>query len=78
VVEATKENTLVEARDSFVKDAKGNIVFAPGKHISLIGVDNLIVVSNNNTLVVLPKNRSQEIKEVVASLKENKDLADLI
>lgn len=78
VVETTKENTLVEARDSFVKDAKGNIIFAPGKHISLIGVDDLIVVSNNNALVVLPKNRSQEIKEVVASLKENKDLADLI
>lgn len=78
VVNETQGNTLVEARDCFVKEAEGNIIYAPGKHITLIGVKDLIVVSNEKTLVVLPKSRSQEIKEVVASIKENNNLGDLI
>ncbi len=78
VVEATEDNTLVEERAHFLKEAKGNIVYAPGKHVSLIGVQDLIVVSNESSLVVLPKERSQEIKEVVKSLQENSDLQDLL
>lgn len=78
VVEARVGNTLVDERAAFIKEAKGNIVYAPGKHVSLIGVDNLIVVSNETSLVVLPKERSQEIKEVVADLQKNNDLADLL
>lgn len=78
VVQATEENTLVEERAHFLKEAKGNIVYAPGKHVSLIGVNDLIVVSNDQSLVVLPKERSQEIKEVVQSLQENNSLHDLL
>ncbi len=78
VVDSTEGNTLVAQRAHFLKEAKGNIVFAAGKHVSLIGVDNLIVVSNEQSLVVLPKERSQEIKEIVKSLQENSELTDLI
>lgn len=78
VVTATEGNTLVESRAHFIKEAQGNIVYSPGKHVSLIGVNDLIVVSNNKTLVVLPKSRSQEIKEVVEKLKDNKELQDLL
>ncbi|MCF8059367.1 MAG: mannose-1-phosphate guanylyltransferase [Bacteriovoracaceae bacterium] len=78
VVDPTEGNTLVENRAQFIKDATGNIVYAPGKHVSLIGVKDLIIVSNKQSLVILPKERSQEIKEVVKSLQENNDLADLL
>lgn len=78
VLEPKEGNTLVDERAYFIKESKGNIVFAPHKHVSLIGVNNLIVVANEQSVVVLPKERSQEIKEVVSSLKENSDLADLL
>ncbi len=78
VVKPTKDNTLIGGGESFIKDAKGNIVFAPNRHISLIGVENLIIVSNEKTVMVLPKNRSQEVKDIVASISESRDLGGLL
>ena|GEM_PF-5323223 len=71
-------NTLISRGHDVIHEAKGNIVYAPGKHVSLVGVDDLIVVSNEKTVVVLPKSRSQEVKNIVAELQENKDLVDLL
>ncbi|MBT3586140.1 MAG: mannose-1-phosphate guanylyltransferase [Halobacteriovoraceae bacterium] len=68
-------NTWVADNGHFQLDASGNIAFAPGMHVSLIGVEDLIVVSNGKSVVVLPKSRSQDIKKIVAQLKEqNSDL----
>lgn len=78
VIESKEGNTFVDERAFFVKEAKGNIVYAPNKHVSLIGVNDLIVVSNEHSVVVLPKERSQEIKDVVKSLQENSNLGDLL
>lgn len=78
VIDPKEGNTLVDERAFFIKEAQGNIVYAPSKHVSLIGVKDLIVVANDQSVVVLPKSRSQEIKEVVKSLQDNGDLADLL
>lgn len=78
VVEAKKGNTIVGERDSYVADAKGNIIFAPGKYVAVSGVNNLIIVSNENALVVMPKERAQEIKDIVSDIKKNKYLEDIL
>lgn len=78
VIRPIKDNTLIQTRDSFVKESKGNIIYAPEKFVTLIGIDDLIVVSNDKSLVVIPKNRSQEIKEVVLEVSKNSDLEDLL
>ncbi|MAF77141.1 MAG: mannose-1-phosphate guanylyltransferase [Halobacteriovoraceae bacterium] len=78
VMEQTSENTLVGERGSYISESVGNIVYAPNKYISLIGVNDLIVVSNDKTLVVLPKDRSQDVKNIVEHLKKSEDFSDLL
>ncbi len=73
---AEKKNTLLFHSGSYVNNAKGNIVFAPEKFVSLVDIDDLIVVSNKDHLLVLPKNKAQKVKEIVAALEKEgqKDL----
>lgn len=69
VTEKREENTIAQAKEIFMQNAKGNIVFAPGKFVSLINVDDLIVVANDNNLMVLPKKDSQSVKNIVTYLQ---------
>lgn len=78
VMEPKSSNTLVGERGFFVSESEGNIVYAPDKYVSLIGVKDLIVVSNDKTLVVLPKSRSQEVKNIVEHLKNSGSYTDLL
>lgn len=78
VMEQKSENTFVGERGFFVSESEGNIVYAPDKYVSLIGVKDLIVVSNDKTLVVLPKSRSQEVKNIVEHLKSSGNFTDLL
>lgn len=78
VMETKDENVLASCRAHYVDNAKGNIVFAPNKHVSLIDVQDLIIVSNEQSLVVMPKSKSQEVKKIVTAIKEDKDLSDLL
>ncbi len=78
VVEKTGKNTLVGSAGEFTLEAEGNIVFAPGKFVSLINVKDLIVVSNDKALMVLPKSESQKVKKIVESLAEGPHADDLL
>ncbi len=70
VITKTNGNTIASAKSSYIVEAQGNIVFAPDKFVSLIGVNDLIVVSNERALMVLPKNQAQKVKDIVGHLKE--------
>lgn len=78
VCEKTQDNTLVSSKGHHFSNAKGNIVFAPGKFVSLTNVDDLVIVSNEKTLLVLPKTDSQKVKEVVEALKGTEFEKDLL
>ena len=65
------KNTMIVSET----DEKGNIIYAPNKFVSLIDVNDLVVVSNESSLMVVPKSESQKVKHVVEFLKkENSDL----
>jgi len=51
------------------KDAHGNYVDAGGKVVALIGVDDMIVVSTDDSLLICKKGRSQDVKEIVDYLR---------
>jgi len=66
--------TVVLSQDSF-----DNIIVAKGCVVSLLGVENLIVVRNGDNILVAHKDKGQEIKKIVtqynnylASQKSNK------
>jgi len=49
--------------------ASGNIAVAdPGHLIAIIGVDDLVVVQAGDAVLVVPRSRAQEVREVVAAL----------
>jgi mannose-1-phosphate guanylyltransferase/mannose-6-phosphate isomerase len=55
-------------------DSKNNLVnINDGKLVSLIGVEDLIVVDTKDALLICKKEHSQKVKEVVKRLKEKND-----
>ena len=52
-------------------DTKGTICYAKNKLIAMVGVENLIVVETDDTLIVCAKDAAQTVKEAVAYLEEN-------
>ena len=49
-------------------DTKNTYVYAPGKTVATIGVEDLILVYDNDCLLICHKDRTQEIKDAVQAL----------
>ncbi len=73
VMEQTDQNTLIKQKSHYVSNAKGNIVYAPNKFVSLVNINDLIIVVNDDVVMVLPKEDSQNVKEIVNFIKQKKD-----
>jgi len=51
-------------------DSHGNYVYAPGKAVALVGVNDLVVVETEDALLITTRERSQDVGKVVAQLKQ--------
>lgn len=58
--------------DVSLRDAKRSFVHAGSRHVSLLGVEDLVVVETDDAVLVAAKDRAQEVKEVVAQLDRQK------
>jgi mannose-1-phosphate guanylyltransferase len=68
------ESANVLPKGSIGIDASGNYVRAPeGKLVALVGVSGLVVVDTGDALLVVPKDRAQDVRQVVESLRERGD-----
>ncbi len=68
------EHANVLPADGIAVDASGNFVAAPkGKLVALVGVDDLVVVDSGDALLIVPRERAQDVREVVAALRERGD-----
>lgn len=63
---ATQGTVLIDARRNLVKDLR---VAGSQKVIALVGVDDLCVVETEDALLILPRERSQDVREIVEQLK---------
>ena len=54
--------------DTLAVDAAGNLLFAESGTIAVLGVRDLVVVRTADAVLVLPKERSQEVRRLVAAL----------
>lgn len=55
-------------------DASGNYAWAPeGKLVALVGVRDLVVVDSGDALLVVPRERAQDVRDIVAALRERGD-----
>ena len=71
-----KQGNVITA-DSFLKDSNNNLVMSPKGFVSLVGVDDLIVINSKDGLLICKRGRSQEVKEIVDFLKR-KGLTDYL
>lgn len=69
--------TKTDERRNLVKgarlniDTSGCIIYGKEeKMIATIGVDDLVIIDTDDALLVCPKSRSQDVKKVIAELKE--------
>lgn len=53
-------------------NSQNNLVHANNKLVAILGIDDLVVVDTDEILMIIPKNRSQEVKKLVDRLKEEK------
>jgi mannose-1-phosphate guanylyltransferase len=64
------ENGNVLKCDFEIIDSNYNYVNSP-KFVSLIGVENLVVVDSGDALLIADKNRSEDVKKIVEKLKQD-------
>lgn len=61
------------SRDPLVAiDARGNVVASRGKPVALLGVSDLVVVDAGDALLVCPRSRCQDVRQIVARLGDAK------
>jgi mannose-1-phosphate guanylyltransferase/mannose-6-phosphate isomerase len=48
-----------------ILDGVGNLVRSEGIHVSIAGVDNLVVIATQDGILILPKDRSQDVKKLI-------------
>ena len=73
-LEAQDEEGNVVPDDGVCVDSRGNYVHAePGKLVALVGVDDLVVVDSGDALLIVPRDRAQDVRDVVAKLRERDD-----
>lgn len=67
---AADENANIVQGTAVLHDARGNIVVGDDDHVvTLIGVEGLVVVQSSSGILVVPRERAQEVREVVAALQ---------
>ncbi len=67
---APKDTVFVDARNNLVEDLRSKS--DKKKVIALVGVEDLCVIETDDALLVMPRSRSQDVREVVSELKETK------
>ncbi len=59
--------------DAIAIDSARNVVYSSGKQlIAAVGVSDLVIVATDDAVLVMPLERAQDVKEVVAALKAQK------
>jgi mannose-1-phosphate guanylyltransferase len=66
------EGNLIDASGTFVLNARGNYVHAPGKFVAAVGVTDVVVVETPDALLITTRQHAQDVGKVVKYLDERK------
>jgi mannose-1-phosphate guanylyltransferase / mannose-6-phosphate isomerase len=56
--------------DVLTVDTKNSFIFSENKLVTVIGVDDLVVVETKDAIMIATKDRAQEVKQIVDQLKQ--------
>jgi mannose-1-phosphate guanylyltransferase len=65
------EEGNIKRGDNITINTSNSIIYSDDKLVTTIGINDLIVVSTNDAVMVCRKDRAQDVKEIVNQLKEN-------
>ena len=66
----SEENAIVSA-DTFLKDASGNMIFSKSDKLIVVdGLKDYIIVDKDDVLLLFPKKKEQEIKELIKEISD--------
>jgi len=54
--------------DAMIKDSRNTFVHAASRLVSAVGLDDIVVVETPDAVLVTNRNRSQDVKQIVAAL----------
>ncbi len=57
---------------ALLKDSKGCLIYSPENLVAAIGVKDFVIIHADNAILVCPKSRAQDVKELVELLKRKK------
>jgi len=66
----SNNNTVVNAKTIFRNSTNNIVRTQKGKHVVIQGLDNFIVVEKDNVLLICPKDKEQDIKQIVVEVKK--------
>jgi mannose-1-phosphate guanylyltransferase len=69
---ARKAGENVSAGKFFALDAQGNFFWSPKKFVAAIGVRDLVLVETDDALLLCPRDRAQDVGEIVKGLEAGK------
>jgi mannose-1-phosphate guanylyltransferase/mannose-6-phosphate isomerase len=61
----------VHQGDVLAQDSRNTLVYATGRLVSLVGVDNLVVIETPDAVLIADKSRCQDVKYIVNELQQN-------
>lgn len=76
-IRAADANGNVSVGEHVFVDASNNTVVSSDRTVGLLGVDNIVVVDGGDTILVCRRDKAQEVKKIVKTLKERNRI-DLI
>jgi mannose-1-phosphate guanylyltransferase len=62
------EGNVAETEGHMTIDASNNYIYSPKKFIALVGVENLVVVDTEDALLIVHRDRSQDVGKIVKEL----------
>jgi mannose-1-phosphate guanylyltransferase len=66
------EGNVIDAAGTFVLNARGNYVHAPGKFVAAVGVSDVVVVQTPDALLITTRQHAQDVGKIVKYLDEKK------
>uniref|UniRef100_UPI0025ECD612 mannose-1-phosphate guanylyltransferase n=1 Tax=uncultured Fusobacterium sp. TaxID=159267 RepID=UPI0025ECD612 len=70
IFEKDENGNVVRGKEIRELDSKNNIVISDDLNISLLGIENLVIVKEKNSLLISKKNRSQDMKKLTKEHKK--------
>jgi mannose-1-phosphate guanylyltransferase len=65
------ESENVKLGNVLTVDSKNNIIMSDKQLVATLGINDLIVVATGDTIMVCPKNRAQDIRQIIQALDKD-------